>query len=97
REAAQCGCDGVIASAHDDPDELRRIAGTEELLIATPGIRPAGDAADDHQRMATPREAIRKGADYLVVGRPVVGKPDPAASARRIIAEMEEGERSRRG
>jgi orotidine-5'-phosphate decarboxylase len=97
REAARCGCDGVIASARDDPDALRRVAGTDRLLIATPGIRPAGNAADDHQRMATPREAILMGADYLVVGRPVVATPDPAASARRIIAEMEESERLRHG
>ena len=97
REAARCGCDGVIASARDDPDALRQVAGTDRLLVATPGIRPAGGAADDHQRMATPREAIVKGADYLVVGRPIIATRDPAASARRIVAEMEEGERLRGG
>jgi orotidine-5'-phosphate decarboxylase len=92
-EAVRHGCDGVIASAQDDPNGLRRVGGTDRLLIAAPGIRPAGDTADDHRRMTTPGEAIRKGADYLVVGRPVIGKPDPAASARRVIAEMEEGAR----
>ena len=97
REAARCGCDGVIASGQDDPDALRQLAGTDGLLVATPGIRPAGAAAEDHQRLATPRQAIVKGADYLVVGRPIIATPDPAASARRIIAEMEKGERLRRG
>ncbi len=97
REAVGQGCDGVITSADDHPDQIRQAAGTDKLLIATPGIRSADDAADDHQRKATPRQAVMRGADYLVVGRPVIGRPDPAASARRIIAEMEEGRTLRGG
>ncbi len=91
RQAVQLGCDGLIASAADHPNELRRIAGSERLLIGTPGIRGAEDAADDHARLATPRVAIERGADYLVVGRPIIAHADPASRARRIIAEMEAG------
>jgi orotidine-5'-phosphate decarboxylase len=86
--AAACGCDGVIASAQDDPNEIRRSAGSEALLVGTPGIRPAGSALDDHRRAGTPGEAIARGADYLVVGRPITQHADPAAQAARIIAEM---------
>ena len=93
RQAVQFGCDGLIASAADDPNELRRIAGSDRLLIGTPGIRGAADTADDHARLATPRAAIERGSDYLVVGRPIIAHPDPAARARQIIAEMEAGAR----
>jgi orotidine-5'-phosphate decarboxylase len=95
REAIKYGCDGIIASAHDEPDKIRAVAGSDKLLIATPGIRSAGDAPDDHQRRATPAQAIARGADYLVVGRPIIGRPDPVANARKIIAEMTEGDRRR--
>ena len=91
RQAVEYGCDGMIASAADDPNALRRVAGSDRLLIGTPGIRGPEDTADDHARMATPESAIRRGSDYLVVGRPIVAHADPAARARRIIAEMEAG------
>jgi len=91
KQAVTCGCDGLIASAADDPNELRRIAGSDGLLIGTPGIRGAGDSTDDHARLATPRAAIARGSDYLVVGRPIIAHADPAARARAIIAEMEAG------
>jgi len=95
-EAVKHGCDGIIASGHDDPDEIRRLAGTDKLLIATPGIRPASESADDHKRVATPAQAIEKGADYLVVGRPIIeGRDGPGNAALRIIDEMKEGERRR--
>ena len=93
RHAAECGCDGLIASAADDPNELRRVAGSDRLLIGTPGIRGAEDSTDDQVRIATPRAAIERGSDYLVVGRPIIAQADPAARARRIIAEMETGAR----
>ena len=70
----QYGCDGIIASASDDPDAIRKRAGAERLLIATPGIREPGGSADDHKRHATPAQAIARGADYLVVGRPATEK-----------------------
>ena len=93
REAAEAGCDGIIASAADHPAELRRTAGSDDLLIVTPGIRPAGSAAGDQRRIATPGNAIRNGADYLVVGRPIIAAADPAAAARAIVVEMADAAR----
>ncbi len=91
RQAVECGCDGIVASAGDDPDALRRTADAEHLLVVTPGIREPGGPVDDHRRHATPAQAIARGADYLVVGRPITQAGDPAATARRIIADMERG------
>lgn len=91
RQAVECGCDGMIASAHDDPDAIRRMAGAQQLLIATPGIREPGGSVDDHKRHATAAQAIARGADYLVVGRPITQADDPTAAARRIVADMERG------
>ena len=88
--AVACGCDGIIASAEDNPDDIRRQAGGPGLLIATPGIRQAQGNVNDHKRLATPREAIRNGADYLIVGRPIVEATDPAAAARSFVRDMEE-------
>jgi len=90
RQAAEAGCHGIIASPQDSPAALRAAAGAPGLLIATPGVRPLGEAAGDQKRVATPYEAIVGGADYLVVGRPIIGKADPAAAARAIVAEMEQ-------
>jgi orotidine-5'-phosphate decarboxylase len=97
KQAVEFGCDGLIASAADDPNQLRRLAGSDRLLIGTPGIRSAGDTADDHARLATPAAAIERGSDYLVVGRPIIAAADPAERARQIIAEMEEGGRRAAG
>ena len=91
RHAAEAGCDGVIASAADDPDALRRRLGRSDLLVATPGIRLQGSEHHDQKRAATPDAAVERGADYLVVGRPITAAPDPAAAAREIIALMEQG------
>jgi orotidine-5'-phosphate decarboxylase len=83
-----CGCDGIIAAPQDNPREIRRAAGAEGLLVVTPGVRLAGSALDDHKRSGTPAQAIAAGADYLVVGRPIVKSGDPAAAALRIIEDM---------
>ncbi len=94
RTAIECGCDGVIASAHDDPDRLRREAGqagADRLLFVTPGVRLADGDTHDHRRSADPATAIATGADYLVVGRPILAAADRPAAARRIIAEMVRG------
>jgi orotidine-5'-phosphate decarboxylase len=91
RAAAEAGCDGVIASAADDPDAIRRRSGRADLLVGTPGIRMAGGAAHDQKRIATPDAAMARGADYLVVGRPVIEAPDPAAAAAAIVALMAQG------
>jgi orotidine-5'-phosphate decarboxylase len=91
RQAVECGCDGIIASADDNPDEMRRTANAQHLLVATPGIREPGRSLDDHSRHATPAQAIARGADYLVVGRPITRADDPVAAATRIIADMARG------
>jgi orotidine-5'-phosphate decarboxylase len=85
------GCDGVIASG-TSVSRLRREF--PNLLIVTPGIRPSGSSSDDHKRSMTPFEAIRAGADYLVVGRPIRTAQDPKATAYSIQREIEEALRS---
>jgi orotidine-5'-phosphate decarboxylase len=86
--AIECGCDGIIAAPHDNPNRIRELPGAERLLIATPGVRLAGSSADDHKRPGTPAQAIAMGADYLVVGRPIVRSDDPAGAATAIIENM---------
>jgi orotidine-5'-phosphate decarboxylase len=88
RAALDWGCDGIIASPQDNPNAIRRRLAAERLLVVTPGVRLAGAALDDHKRSGTPAQAIADGADYLVVGRPIVHSGDPAAMALRIIADM---------
>ena len=85
--AAEHGADGVVCSA-GEARALRAAQGREFCLV-TPGIRPVGHAlADDQRRTATPTEAVTAGADYLVVGRPVVRAADPLAALARIEAEL---------
>lgn len=88
-DVAELGGDGIIASGQDDPNAIRAQAGAPNLLVVTPGIRPPGADPGDQKRIATPAAAIARGADYLVVGRPILAAPDPAAAARAIIADME--------
>jgi orotidine-5'-phosphate decarboxylase len=90
-QAVACGCDGVIASAADDPNAIRAIAKAPHLLIATPGIREPGGDTHEQKRVATPAQAIARGSDYLVVGRPITQSDDPVTAARRITADMERG------
>jgi orotidine-5'-phosphate decarboxylase len=87
RLAKAAGFDGVIASAQE-AKAIRAEIG-DDFLIITPGIRPAGAAPADQQRIATPAGAIAAGADYLVVGRPITQAPDPARAASEIISEIE--------
>ncbi|WP_421725338.1 orotidine-5'-phosphate decarboxylase [Bauldia sp.] len=86
--ARDIGMDGVVASP-TEAAAVRRIVGTE-MAIVTPGVRPAGAATGDQKRVATPRDAIRAGADYLVVGRPITGDADPKAAADAIVDEIAE-------
>jgi orotidine-5'-phosphate decarboxylase len=88
RRAVGAGCDGIIASG--DAIAWCRAAFPHPTLIVSPGIRPAGAAADDQKRHTTPGEAIRLGADYLVVGRPILRAPNPRDAAARVIAEIED-------
>ena len=87
-DAAEAGIGGLVCAASEAPS-LRRLVGPERILVV-PGIRPAGAAAGDQKRVTTPAEAIRAGADRIVVGRPITGAPDPLAAARAIIAEIAE-------
>jgi orotidine-5'-phosphate decarboxylase len=85
-DARAAGMDGIVAS----PAEaalVRRIVGPD-MAVVTPGIRPAGAGADDQKRAATPGAAIRAGADYLVVGRPILSAPSPCDAAEAIVAEV---------
>src|SRR5581483_9450859 len=86
RNAVDCGIDGVVCSPLD-AERVRRALGPNRLLV-TPGVRSATAATGDQKRIATPAEAIRAGADYLVIGRQVTRAADPAGEARRILDEI---------
>ena len=86
RLARDCGLDGAVCSAQEAP-ELRAALGPSFVLV-TPGIRPAGAAAADQARVVTPAEAIARGADYLVIGRPITSAPDPLAALAAIDASL---------
>ncbi len=88
REALSRGADGVVCSGREAA-MLRHVLG-DDFLIVTPGIRPAGSAPDDQRRAVTAAQAVRAGADLLVVGRPITRAADPAAAAEAIAAEMAE-------
>jgi len=84
--ARDSGVDGVVCS----PLEIELVRGVagREFKIVTPGIRLEGQSANDQQRTATPREAINRGADYLVVGRAVTDSPDPSSALQRLIESI---------
>lgn len=84
--ARDAHCDGIICSSHEVHD-LKAFFGSD-LAALCAGIRPAGLAHGDQKRVATPREAVESGADYLVVGRPITESPDPEQTAREILDEM---------
>jgi orotidine-5'-phosphate decarboxylase len=84
RVADAAGCEGVVCS----PQELTVVATVApDLLKVTPGVRPQGTPAGDQRRVMTPAEAISRGADWLVVGRPITAAEDPVAAAARIAAD----------
>jgi orotidine-5'-phosphate decarboxylase len=87
QEAAACGLDGVVAS----PQEISivREIGHSDFLIVTPGIRSAEEETDDQRRTMNAVEAIQAGADYLVVGRPILKAVDPVAAAEKIVEQIE--------
>ena len=88
RLCAESALDGVVCSALEAP-RLRSSFGPKFALV-TPGIRPGGPARDDQARVATPLEAVRLGADYLVVGRPITGAADPSAALESINQSLQE-------
>jgi orotidine-5'-phosphate decarboxylase len=81
------GMDGVVASARE-VGIVRSAVARADFVVVTPGIRPAGADSFDQKRVMSPRMAIEAGADYLVVGRPILDAPDPAQAAQEILAEM---------
>jgi orotidine-5'-phosphate decarboxylase len=85
--AKQAGLDGVVASAHE-AKAIRRACGPK-FLIVVPGVRPAAAAVGDQARVATPAEAIRAGANYIVVGRPIIAASDPRQAALTIAREVD--------
>jgi orotidine-5'-phosphate decarboxylase len=86
RIGLKAGIRGFVCSPQEVAS-LRALTGPEGILV-TPGIRPAGAETADQKRIATPAEALRQGASYLVVGRPITQAPDPAEAAEAILKEM---------
>lgn len=87
RDARAAGMGGIVCA----PTESEKMRGvlSHDLVIVTPGIRPAGSAAGDQRRVMTPADAIRAGSDYLVIGRPISKAEDPGAAAEAVVAEIE--------
>ena len=82
----EAGVDGIVASARD-AKRIRDISGPRPLLI-TPGVRSSGSASGDQKRVATPAEAVRDGADYVVLGRQITRAADPADEVARVVDEI---------
>ena len=85
-KAMEAGIDGVIASAHEV--EAIKTRTDRKLMVVTPAIRPDGAPWDDQKRVSTPRAAIWAGADYLVIGRPIINADDPRRAAHLVISEI---------
>jgi orotidine-5'-phosphate decarboxylase len=84
--ARTSGCDGVVASPHEVA-AIRAACG-DDFVLVVPGVRPSGAALGDQKRVMTPAKAVAAGADYLVIGRPITGAPDPLAACAAINAEV---------
>jgi orotidine-5'-phosphate decarboxylase len=93
RLARTAGMDGVVCSALEAPAVRREFGPDFKILV--PGVRPASAATNDQSRIATPGNAVRAGADYLVVGRPITAAANPRAAALEIVAEIAGAERQR--
>lgn len=86
RKAMEAGIDGIVASPVE-ARSIRALAGPRAILV-TPGVRSPGASKGDQKRVATPEEAIRDGADYLVIGRQITRADDPAAAFRQVLEEV---------
>ena len=91
KRAIAAGAHGVVASGQE-ASAIRTLGKSlsRELLIVTPGIRPAGADAHEQKRATTPAEAIASGSDFLVVGRPILRAPNPRDAAQKILDEMQQ-------
>ena len=88
QEAQDAGLDGVCASPKEI-EPIRKVCG-DDFVIVTPGIRPEWAAPDDQRRFTTPKKAVQLGADYIVVGRPILDAPHPVEAAKKILQEIDE-------
>jgi len=82
--AEASGMDGVVASS-EEVQLIRGAVNRRDFVVVTPGVRPVGAASHDQKRVMTPAEAFRAGADYVVIGRPIIAAPDPIKAAREIV------------
>lgn len=87
-QAKKCGLDGVVCSAQE-ASAIREVCGPDFMLV-TPGIRPRGSETQDQARVISPANALQRGANYLVVGRPITAASDPREATESILAEMRE-------
>ena len=85
-EALSAGAGGIVVSG-EDVSAVREVVGPNVPLVV-PGIRPGGQTANDHVRVLSPGEALERGADLIVIGRPITAAPDPAAAARAVLREV---------
>jgi orotidine-5'-phosphate decarboxylase len=95
RLAKEAGCHGVVCSGHEVAMVKRELG--EALIAVTPGIRPAWSLVnqDDQKRIVTPELAVKRGADHIVVGRPIRDAKDPADAAKKVAEEIDSGLQSR--
>ena len=90
-KAFEAGADGVVASPQEAA-VIRRLSAAQDRLIVTPGVRPMGDDFGDQKRVATPGNAIKNGADHLVIGRPIWKAADPVTAVKKIVSEISHAE-----
>ncbi len=91
RMAKEAGCHGIVCSGHEVSMVKRELG--HEMIVVTPGIRPAWSLVgrDDQKRVVTPQAAVKNGADYIVIGRPIRDAKDPADAAKKVAEEIEAG------
>ena len=82
------GVDGVVSSCKETQSIRKKLG--KNFVIVTPGIRPEGSEAFDQKRIATPKDAIEAGADFIVVGRPITQAEDPSFAAEEILRDLEQ-------
>lgn len=86
--ASRYGCHGIICSAQDNPNHVRSTIGNPSLIVATPGIRSGHDQLDDQARVSTARQALDRGSDMIIVGRPIWQSVDPVLAVQKLLQEI---------